>query len=355
MVLGLALLAASPMADISPASAQTLPPLACGDTIFVSRTLTADLGPCPNFGIKLGADNITLDLGGHRIFGTPAFYDNAGVYVLGRKGTTVLNGTVTDFDAGVVVEGGAANVVRGIYAHDNIGVQNTRTNGGNTFYGDGIAVMSSTNNRIVQNKVVNNGPFSGIGVYSENDSDHLRATTGVSSGNLIDQNYVSDNVVTRSAVVNFASTEADGIRLEPGSIGNTVSNNQVANNGLDGIAAFARSTDNVITSNKVFGNGRRTSARRGDGIRVFATADRTVVRNNLVRDNGANGIVVGSKSNTIETNRAYNNALLPPLSGTVVNAWDLNDQNVDCDADVWSGNVYHTTRLPCSGAGGTQI
>ncbi len=340
---------AATLPTIGGAAAQASPP-ACGQTITQSTTLTADLGPCPNFGLIIGADGITLDLGGFRIFGTPNRFDNAGVYALRRTAVTVRNGTVSDFDAGVAIEGGSSNLITGIRARDNIGVTGTR-------WGDGIALLSSTDNVVRGNEAFNNGPFSGIGVYSEVDNDHPRTTTGVSTRNLIDQNSSHDNVAARAGVVNFAATDNDGIRLEPGSAGNTVTNNQVFNNGLDGIAVFARSPGNVIRNNHTFQNGRRTTARRGDGIRVFASSDRTIIEDNQVTYNGGNGIIVGSMSNSITFNRALFNGLLPPLNPNNVNTftYDLNDQLANCDANVWFGNIYRTTRLACSANGGTQV
>ncbi len=260
------------------------------------------------------------------------------------------NGTVSNFTGGVVVEGGSGNLITGITARDNIGSFGS-------LYGDGIAILSSTDNRVIGNHAFNNGPFSGIGVYSEIDADHPRGTGGVSTRNLIDGNSSHDNITTRTGTVNFAQTEADGLRLEPGTIGNTVTNNQFYNNGLDGIAVFNRSTDNVLRNNFTFANGRRTAARRGDGIRVFAGAHRTVIEGNRVTNNGGNGIIVGSMSNTIRYNQAVNNGVLPPLNPNNANTftYDLNDQTANCDANVWFGNMYRTTRLPCSAAGGTQV
>jgi len=345
----LVLAVAATLPTIGGAGAQ-VPPPACGQTITQSTTLTGDLGPCPNFGLIIGADGITLDLAGFRIFGTPARFDNAGVYALRRTGVTVRNGTVSDFDAGVAIEGGSGNLITNMRARDNIGMTGTR-------WGDGIALLSSTDNTVFGNEAFNNGPFSGIGVYSEVDGDHPRATTGVSTRNLIDSNSSHDNVAARAGIVNFTATDNDGIRLEPGSAGNTVTNNQVYSNGLDGIAVFSRSPGNIIRNNSVFSNGRRTTARRGDGIRVFATSDRTVIEFNQSMDNGANGIVVGSMSNTIQFNRAVDNGLLPPLNPNNPNTFgfDLNDLLVNCDANLWFGNIYRTTRQACSANGGTQV
>jgi parallel beta-helix repeat protein len=345
----LAAAAAATLPTIGAASAQTASP-ACGQTITQSTTLTADLGPCPTYGLVIGADNITLDLGGHRIFGSESPFDIAGVYAFNRTGVTIRNGTVSNFSGGVAVEGGSANVVTGITARDNIGVPGTQ-------YGDGIAILSSSDNQVIGNETFNNGPFSGIGIYSEIDPDHPRTIGGVSTRNLIRGNNSHDNITTRAGVVNFASTEADGIRVEPGSVGNFVIANQISGNGLDGVAIFARSTDNVVRSNRIFGNGRRTSARRGDGIRVFATANRTHVETNQVFNNGGNGIIIQSQSNTIVYNQVFDNGLLPPLNPNNVNTftYDLNDSNANCDANVWFGNRYRTTRLPCSANGGVII
>jgi hypothetical protein len=47
-----------------PAHAQ---PLRCGDTVTQDTTLTADLLDCRGDGLVIGADGITLDLGGHAI------------------------------------------------------------------------------------------------------------------------------------------------------------------------------------------------------------------------------------------------------------------------------------------------
>ena len=44
--------------------------LACGAVIVKSTTLRNDLKNCPGNGLVIGADNLTLDLGGHTIDGT---------------------------------------------------------------------------------------------------------------------------------------------------------------------------------------------------------------------------------------------------------------------------------------------
>src|SRR3954464_14538031 len=48
--------------------------VSCGETITADTTLEQDLVNCPNHGIVIGADGITLDLNGHLVDGdgTPA-------------------------------------------------------------------------------------------------------------------------------------------------------------------------------------------------------------------------------------------------------------------------------------------
>ena len=53
---------------LAPGAAQAADP-ACGDTITTDTTLHADLVNCPGDGLVIGANNITLNLNGHRSTG----------------------------------------------------------------------------------------------------------------------------------------------------------------------------------------------------------------------------------------------------------------------------------------------
>src|SRR5436190_20592919 len=84
----------------------------CGDTITADTTLHHDLVNCPNNGILIGADGITLDLNGHLIDGdgTPAAgcdleteFCDTGVANDGHNGVTVMHGSIRQF-------GGAVNI-----------------------------------------------------------------------------------------------------------------------------------------------------------------------------------------------------------------------------------------------------
>lgn len=88
--------------------------VSCGDTITTDTTLDSDLVNCPNNGIVIGADNITLDLNGHTIDGDGTPVDpcpegetcDVGVdNSAGHSGVTVQRGSVRQFSLGVLVVG----------------------------------------------------------------------------------------------------------------------------------------------------------------------------------------------------------------------------------------------------------
>ncbi len=329
----------SPAAVAQPPTNSTVQ---CGEVITEHTVLTADVGPCPEHGIIVGADRVRLDLNGHRVFGTPDAGDGAGILVRERTGVHVTGGTVSDFDAGVAIVGGSRNKIMDLTARDNIGNTGTSDDGEQAQFGDGIAILSSTDNLVSRNRVIHNGPFSGIGLFQVTDSDHPGEITGPTSGNRIQHNVVSDNNVCRvpPGDPGFPNgfCDDDGIRLEPGVHDNVVSNNIVTGSALDGIALFFQAADNVVTNNVVSDNGFHGAAhRKGDGIRVFLEADRTRINANRVFDNAAHGIIVGSLDNRILGNKTGGNEI-----------FDLFDQNADCDDNQWRGNTYDTASPDCT-------
>lgn len=176
----------------------------------------------PGAGIIIGADNVTLDLNGHQVFGSGQVGEGAGVLVSERSNVVVRNGTVRLFDAGVAIVGGSGNLVTEIVARDNIGVSEGASSQPGALYGDGIAVLSSSGNVIEGHTVVHNGPFSGIGVFELIDSDHPRTIGGDAHGNVVRNNVVLANNVWRTP---SGPCDNDGIRLEPGVQFTTVEGN----------------------------------------------------------------------------------------------------------------------------------
>ena len=292
--------------------------VSCGQTIVVSTVLDSNVGPCGGTGLIVAANNITLDLNGFTISGGPAGEGGPGIRLAGTTGVTVKNGTVTQFDAGVAIEGGSGNTVTGIRALDN------RSNFGD--YGDGIIMFQSNSNRILNNQVRNNGPWDGIGV--------LRGAF-----NVIDGNQITDN--------NQSTTNTAGVRLENQNLGpngnfpsndNVVTNNLVSNSGTFGIQVFAGGSRNQIKFNQVVNNTL-------DGITVFAGGNNNVIEGNRVQGNRANGIRIraaagsfpGPTGNQILRNVSFGNAV-----------FDLRDDQPNCDGNIWRGNQAATFTPPCT-------
>jgi large repetitive protein len=300
--------------------------VACGSTVTQNLTLTADVGPCTAGGIIVTADNVQVDLGGHRVFGGSATGDGVGIRIQGAQGVTVTNGSVTNFDAGVVISGGSANTVSRLKTIANIGAA------GATAFGDGILISGSSSNLLSSNEVRSNGPFSGISVIG----------TG-SVGNKISKNIVQNNDIATDADTNQDS----GIRLEANTRETTIKRNVISFSGLDGISVFGQSKRNSLIENVVKFNGFHDEAHRhGDGIRVFGdvgAAEENLIQANSVNDNAASGVVLSENAtqNTVKKNKAKRNGL--QASGS----FDLLDGNLGCDSNTWTNNTGGTKSPSC--------
>lgn len=336
------------LAFVAPAGASHV---SCGQTITASTTLDGDVGPCPDNGIVIGADGIALDLNGHRVFGTPEAGDGAGVFVAGRRDVQVRNGTVSNFDGGVVIQGGGQNTVMRVVAEDNTGASEGHPPAPGTLYGDGIVIQASSGNSIIDNVARRNGPFSGIGLFERSDSDHP-FPSGPAEDNLVAGNLVEDNVeCRRNATTGRVFCDNDGIRLEPEvGPGNVITRNVVQRNGLDGISLFGFTTGNTVSNNQVVANGYR-GAVPGDGIRVFGFANQ--IANNTSLDNARDGISVGRRSiatpGSLRPPNGRDNRIVANETGR--NGFrDLYDSNIDppCDNNTWRRNTHQTASPPCA-------
>ena len=335
-------------------------PLACGDVITEDTVLESDLGPCTDDGLVVGADDITLDLGGHRIFGTDEVGDGAGVLIDGRTGVTVRNGTISDFDGGVAVDGGEGNHLEDLVIENNIGSPATT-------WGEGVAFWESDNNTVCNSIIRNNGPYGGVGVYGEGTTGNVIGDPACGPGSLPGVNEAGEggNLITgNNAEFNADVNQNDGVRLEPDTANTTVENNVVEGSGLDGIAIFSRSTDNVVRGNIVRDNGAHDKLHRfGSGIIAFAGSARNLIEDNTSTGNAANGIVLrgpagdvpGSMDNEVLNNTALNNAVMQHEDPGAP-FFDLHDANFEppCDNNTWLGNVFETFNQECVTAGGVQ-
>jgi parallel beta-helix repeat protein len=252
--------------------------LSCGDTITTDATLHHDLVNCPNNGIVIGADDVTLDLNYHRIDGDgiPAAgcdpeteFCDVGVLNDGHDGVTIVHGSVRQFLVGVWGLGVSHNRILGISSSGNeccgLGFfRGTRSlvrnsSGSHTARegGPGMFLIASHDVRVLHNSFRDNG--------------HQGILVDDSTDNLIKGNLLAHNP-------NF------GIILE-GADRNRVRRNRSVRNGEAGIFILAGNR-NVIARNRV-------SHARGNGIGVDG-GDHNVIARNSVRDTeGVDGIRVG--------------------------------------------------------------
>src|SRR5262249_19771626 len=111
--------------------------LHCGDVITVNTRLASDLVNCPDNGLVIGADNITLDLNGHVIDGDgtrvpscppDATCDTGVDNTAGHSHVTVKGGSIRQFNVAVWVFGGAGDHIRHLaVAHTTVGIIATHT------------------------------------------------------------------------------------------------------------------------------------------------------------------------------------------------------------------------------------
>lgn len=176
----------------SPASAED--PIECGDTITESVTLTADLGPCPGGGLIVGADGVTIDLGGHTLTGMGPenladywgnFY-GFGVMNEGYDNVTITNGSIGHFSMGVELRDGVTGTT---VSHLDI-----------SWVSNGMGTSGSGNsyNSISHNTIQN---FSTFGMHLGYASE-----PGSSMGNTVNWNTITCNEWPEGAAIFVQNT-----------------------------------------------------------------------------------------------------------------------------------------------------
>jgi parallel beta-helix repeat protein len=316
--------------------------VSCGDTITVDTTLDSDLLDCPNNGIVIGADDITLDLNGHTISGDGEEFEQCprrefcdfGVLNVGHDDVTVKVGAVREFfNAGVLIGSVRDNRVLDVSSK------------GNGFFG---FVVSESSRSLIRDSSASRNPGpdgDGLGIFASHDirvvdsSFKHNAQPGIhiafgSTDNLIERNLISDsgpgisiekadrNRVRRNRFVrnsagvivapgsrnliahNHFSGDGDGIGIEKGRH-NVVKRNVVVDAQGDGIyvgldAPPIGGVDNVVRRNVVRGSG-------DDGFDVRRKDNHSVLKRNLAVSSGDDGFDVESRSTRLAKNTATRN------------------------------------------------
>jgi hypothetical protein len=110
--------------DIEPASytwqigaAPVAREVGCGEILTMSVRVLNDLIDCGGYGLIVGANNITIDLDGHLIDGVGL---DAGILNNGYDSVTITNGTITQFDYGILLNPGTSlNIVDSMRLESN--------------------------------------------------------------------------------------------------------------------------------------------------------------------------------------------------------------------------------------------
>ena len=314
----------------------------CGDTITSDTTLDSDLVDCPNNGIVIGADDITLDLNGHRIDGDGTeFADcpkneicDVGVVNDRHDGVKVKGGSTREFGVGVLVSRARDNRVVGISSSKNVFfgavvagssrsvVRDSSLSNNIAPEGDGIGLFGSDRIEIIDNSIEHNpGPgihvddsthnlikgnlisHCGPGILIEADRNEVRRNRFVRNRAGIIVAHGSRNVLTR----NHLSRDGSGIGIEKAR-NNLVARNVVVDPRHRGISLgldFADGSsiggvDNIVRRNVVRGSG-------GDGFLVNAKGT-SVLRRNVASGAKDDGFAVESRSTRLAKNRATHNA-----------------------------------------------
>jgi large repetitive protein len=323
-------------------SAQAAPvTVSCGETIKADTTLAGDLVDCPDNGIVIGADDITLDLNGHTLDGDNELMDRCpakafcdfGVVNERHTGVTITGGTVREFGTGVGVFAASEGRLRGLSAVRNIfnGIlvvqsarirveRDTVARNGLTKDFPGLALIDSHDNRILHNSLSGNAD---LGLYAINVDSNLIAKNRLAhnpelgaiiegDGNEIAANRIARNgggialAGNRNAITRNRITKSRiaGISLEGGD-DNLVAHNAVRRTGRDSILlglSFAQhGHHNRVIGNRVRGAGR-------DGVRVAKKAIDTLLKGNRVSGAGDDGIDVRRAATKLTRNHASHNA-----------------------------------------------
>jgi parallel beta-helix repeat protein len=299
----------------SPASASHL---SCGDEITADTTLDSDLLDCPNNGIVIGADDITLDLNGHRIDGDDELVNNCpvgefcdiGLLNDGHDGVIVRDGSVREFAFGVLLVSARHNRVVDITVSRSDGtgiilfrasrnrvIRNTARANGFQFDQGGIALNRSHHNLVKRNVMRHNDD---LGLFmeasDENRIAHNRSRGHREGGMIIEGDR---NAITRNRMVREGGGILIAIVTRDGrAVGNVIRRNVVRNARAGGIAVEPGPKRTTLRRNRVVGSGR-------GGILIGGRATK-LIANRAVRNDG-DGIDVRSRSTKLTRNRAVRN------------------------------------------------
>jgi large repetitive protein len=372
------LVAGATVVGAGPAAGRTL---GCGEVITVDTTLDGDLVDCPDEGLVIGADDITLDLDGHMIDGDgispvscPVEGQTCDVGVdnsAGYKGVTIQGGSIQQFNAGVLVSGGAdGNLLSRLTisqtTSEAIDVGDTANTviQGNTMTDPGIAavvvlessdavvsgnsasgsieeafIIGGTGTTVRRNVIADSG--GGIVVIDDASGIRVEGNDLRNVGDGVIVGVASDTLLRHNVVIAVDGGERGGFGvLLDGAVRSTVDQNLVHTTGVGPAIYVAQldapsaPRDNRITRNHV-------TSQHADGILVDPDATGTLLSGNVAVNSGDDGIDVEAPGTTLTGNVAAHNddlgieAVPGVVDGGGNHAWG-------------NGNPAQCTNISCS-------
>jgi large repetitive protein len=353
-------------------------------------TLDSDLVNCPNNGIVIGADNITLNLNDHTIDGDRArtegcFFPpippkicDTGVLNVGHSGVTVMNGSIHEFRTGLLftTEPSTARIldsqVLGLAATGNgFGIEIVRSSGtlvqdssGSDSHFDRMSLQDSDHATIVGSSFRDNerfgldvsggaddlikgnasarNSFNGISVRALSHRIQVRRNDSVRDGTAgIVLYYAYRSLVVRNRVADarrFRGEGGQGIAIQRGN-DNVVAHNVVVDPRGAGVGVglnrplFA-GDHNVVRANLVNGSG-------GDDFLVHEKVRHSVLKRNVATEAADDGFDVESRAKLTRNQALRNSDLgIEAVHGVIDGGGNIARHN---------GDRRQCTNIRCSG------
>jgi large repetitive protein len=337
----------------------------CGEVITADTTLDEDLS-CPGVGVRFGADDISLDLGGHTLgseFIAVVASDRRNLEI--RNGTLDLARSATGVDLlrvngaavqDLLITGEADASIHTAFYVDEAGdilVHRNTVRARSTF---GLISANSTRLRVTENAVEDATHGFSLDETSDStvDRNTVSALRGIELGPRSDANDVRSNSIAALFGIDVSGSTANaitgntvdalfGISIDDDAPANSVRANTLRGDPLSGSVGITVNSDR----NRVEGN--QLSGYAGLGIRLFKAGQNSIARNQVTASGVGIGLVTtsfggvvagGSHGNAVVRNEVSGNAedgiAVGSLDdGNLVerNAADRNgDDGIDIDA-----------------------
>jgi parallel beta-helix repeat protein len=279
------------VAVVAPASAAAAPTetITCGEVVTHSIVVGNDLN-CGSVnqvwtgGLKVGADDITIDLSGHAINAAwaPALSST------GHSDVTIEHGSLGDNAIALTLTGDRHDVVRDVTAEGGA-------------EGSGLWLSGGSQNSVLDSTLCSCGPVGYAGLELDNENGDMIADNTVQTwglvisggaGNQVTHNTTpridvtsSGNLIEGNVIGPDSAVYGDGLVIDGDQ--NNVVGNQVSSSAVAGqLMQFPEGISVTGSANVLSGNTAADSA--GDGIHVLAAGNTLTA--NVANNNGTYGI-----------------------------------------------------------------